>query len=492
MTSVYKHGTYGEFAPSSGGNATQTGTVAVYIGTAPVNLVRGWADAGVVNAPVLLTNLAAARRMIGYSKDWGSFTLSEAVKAHFDNVMGNAGPIIAINVLDPATHKAAAETTQALTFANGRATILSDTIILDTLVLADKVEGVDYAVDYDWTAGQVIITSIGDTKITGNINATYSVVDVTQIDQTSIIGGITAGGEYTGLGVVDLVYQETNRVPNLIVAPGWSTIPAVYEAMVKAGTNINGHWNAFVLADVPLSDTSAVDTIEKANAWAVDNGYISERSGIYWPKVLAADGTEYHLSTIAAWLSQTVDATHNGVPMESPSNKPIPIARLYFGENSTNRGFDQQRANDLNANGISTAVYYGGRWVLWGNHTAAYKFGAVADKRSNFATNVRMMMHILNSFHLDWAMSIDQPMTLALADTIRNREQEKADALVAVGALIGNPTVRFIESENSTAELSEGNFVWDFEGTPTPPFKSGTMRVGYTDAGYTSYFGEGE
>ena len=81
-------------------------------------------------------------------------------------------------------------------------------------------------------------------------------------------------------------------------------------------------------------------------------------------------------------------------------------------------------------------------------------------------------------------------MTRAMADTIKHREQEKADALVAQGALIGKPVVSFEEAENSTADLVEGNFVWGFEGTPTPPFKSGTLQVAYSDAGFSSYFGE--
>ena len=38
---TYKHGTYGEFAKSIAGAATQAGTIPVYVGTAPGNLIRG-------------------------------------------------------------------------------------------------------------------------------------------------------------------------------------------------------------------------------------------------------------------------------------------------------------------------------------------------------------------------------------------------------------------------------------------------------------------
>ena len=488
MATVYKHGAYGEFAQSIGGVAIQSGTTAVYVGTAPVNLIRGYASA--VNEPIRLTDFASVQRLMGYSPNWETFTLCEAFKLHFNNTAGNAGPIVAINVLDPATHKKAQATNVALSFVNKQATITSDTIILDTFAISDKVEGTDYTIDYNYTTGQVIIEDISADGMGATIQATYTEIDTTNIDEDVIIGGVTANGVYTGLGCVALVYQKMNLIPNLIVAPGWSENKAVYTAMVTAGTQINGHWDAFVLADLPLTDDDgAIDTIKKAIKWKADNGYTLERSKIYYPQFANVDGEVFHGSTLCAWKMLQVDADNDGIPMETPSNKSVPIAKQYFGE-SSNAGFDQQRANDLNASGISTAVYWGGQWVLWGGHTAAYEFGKVTDNRVVFDNNIRMMMYISNSFQQEWGVEIDAPMTLSLADTIKNREQEKADALVAIGALIGNPVVNFIESENPTSELVEGNFIWDFEGTPTPQFKSGTLRVAYTDEGFSSYYGE--
>ena len=121
-----------------------------------------------------------------------------------------------------------------------------------------------------------------------------------------------------------------------------------------------------------------------------------------------------------------------------------------------------------------------------------YKHGAVADNRSIFDVSIRMMMYTTNSFQSDWAFDIDTPMTRAKADTIKNREQEKADARAAMGAYIGAPVVRFDPAANTIGDLVEGDFVWDFEGTPTPPWKSGTLRVAYTTAGFDTYFGEVE
>lgn len=486
----YKHGTYGEFSQSVGGAVAETQSAFVYVGTAPVNLIRGFA--GAVNTPLLLRNYDGAKRLIGYAQDWLKFTLCEVVKLHFDNTSGNIGPVVVINVLDPAIHKADEPTTMQLQFVNGRASITSDTIILDTLVLSEKVEDVDFSVDYNFTKGQVQLKSIGEQPLSGAVTATFDTVDVGKLTELDIVGGVTAEGVYQGLGCVALVYPELGRIPSLIAAPGWSDRPKVYEAMLSAGQKINGHWDAFIYADLPLvkEDSQKVDTIEAAMTWQTDNGYTNERSKVFWPQMQDTAGRVYHLSALAAWQTMTVDATHGDVPMESPSNKAVPVARQYFGADSRNRGFDQQRGNELNAAGITTAVYWGGEWVLWGPHTAAYRYGSVADLRTVFDNTIRMMLYVTNRFQTEHALTIDRPMTRAMADSIKNREQEKADALVALGAFIGKPVVEFRETDNSTTELAEGNFVWRFEGTPTPPFKSGTLKVAYSSAGFDSYFGE--
>lgn len=486
--SVYKHGTYGEFVSSVGKVAAQSGTIPVYVGVAPVNLIRGYANS--VNTPVKLADIDAVKRHMGYSSNWSNFDLCEAFALHFDNEAGNIGPIVAINVLDPAKHKKSTQTTQSLSFVNGSATIISDTIILDTLVLADKVEGTDFSISYDFTKGQVIINSIGE-DITGTVQATFTEVDPSAVVEADIIGDSTDGGVYSGLGCVGMVYQTLDLVPNLLLCPGWSTKPTVYKAMLKAAAKINGHWDAVVYADIPVLDgEDKVDTIDTAKEWKTENGYTSEFSKVFWPMAKDNSGNLYHAAVLCAWRTLMVDATHAGVPMESPSNKTVPVAAQYFGAESTNRGFDQQRGNTLNADGITTIVYWGGSWVLWGPHTAAYKHGANGDNRSIFDVSVRMMAHVSNSFQREHALTIDAPMTRALADTIKNREQEKLDAWAAMGAFIGEPVVEFTETANSSAELVEGNFVWGTKGTPTPPFKSGTLKVAYTTAGFDTYFGE--
>ena len=491
----YQHGAYGQIGDDKVKSAVQVDTVVAYIGTAPINLVFGSKEKGLVNTPIKLENMPKTQATVGYSDNWDKFTLCEAFDCHFANTIENVGPIYIINVLDPAAHQKDTKTTVELTFKNGRAEYASDTIILDTFALADKVLGADYSIDYNYTKGTVVIESLNDEDpLTGALAASFSEVDPAQVTKADIIGTVTAGGKRTGLQALYKLYTMHNAVLNLLAAPFWSEDPDVYKAMIAIVQKLNGHWDGFVNADLPLYDkktSKAIDTIAKAEEWAEANGYTSGFSKVYWPQVKYGDRV-YHLSTHATATMQWVDNSHDGIPMESPSNKEIMCTAQYFGKDSENEGFDKQDGNELNSKGITTAVFWGGLWVLWGPHTAYFEYGSDGVARYIFEVNIRMLMHITNGFQRRHGTQIDGPMDLNLQQSILIDEQEELDSLKGRGALIGDPVIEFLETANPTSDLMNGDFVWDVSATPTPPFKSGTARVSYTDEGFAAYFGGGE
>jgi len=488
---AYKHGIYGEVGKSIVADAPQSETVAVYFGTAPVNLVRGYADAGIINNPVRLRNMRDVQEKIGNSPDWAKYTLCEAFTQHFENTIGNIGPIYAVNVLDPDKHRNDEATIRQLTFVRKRAEFASDTIILDTFAIEGKAEGVDYILSYNYLNGTVVVTDLTGAMTT--VSSSFYEVDASLIKPEDIIGEATDNGEYSGIKALLLLYQNENVVANLLAAPGWSHIPEVYNALVSISQRINGHWNAFVNADIPIVDGNVkIDTIDKALEWQTNNSYTSEFSKVYWPQVKDNNGRTFHLSCVATATMMKVDFSNNLIPFESPSNKPIMAVSQYFGENSPNRGLDQQTMNRLNEKGITTAVFWGGRWVLWGPHTAVFSFESGNDIRANYDVNIRMLFYITNNFQLEHGTRIDTPMSQQLIESIINIEQAKLDSLVSVGALIGDPTVKFLEAQNPRSDLVNGDFVWDIAVTATPPFKSGTVRVVYTDEGFAGFFGGGE
>ena len=486
---AYLHGAYGEITDSKVTNATQADVVAAYIGIAPINLIRRYAERNLVNMPIKVANMSDAQSTLGYSENWKDFTLCEAFAEHFDNTVENVGPIYVVNVLDPATHKKAEKTSKELSFTNQRAEFESSDIILDTFAIADKVEGVDYSLEYNFAKGAVVVTLLKDAD-NAKLQCSYDTVDASAVETADIIGETTEDGEYTGLHAMKLLYQNHNAVLNLLAAPGWSHIPEVYKAMVNTVQKLNGHWDGFVVADIPLEDAdgAAVDTIAKAIEWKEANGYTSERSKVCWPMVKDGSGRVFHASTVAQATMLRVDLSHDAIPFESPSNKEIMATAQFFGEESKNKGFDQHTANNLNEKGITTICFWGGQWVLWGSHTAAYAYNGNTDARAIFDVNIRMLMHITNGFQLRHGTEIDSPMSPQDKDAILNEEREQLDTLVGIGALIGTPSVEFVESANPVSDMMNGDFVWDFSATPTPPFKSGKARVSYTDEGFAAFF----
>lgn len=490
----YKHGAYGERTASQVKSTKQAEENAVYFGTAPINLIRGYDDADLVNVPVRLRNLGDAQAKVGYSDSWDSFTLCEAIDYHFNNTNGNVGPIYIVNVLDPDTHRKSQATTKAVAFSNGSGSFVSDTVILDTIAIEDKTEGVDYSIEYDFNSSTVTIKSlIENDQLTGTVNVTFFEVDLSVITENTIIGQHTAAGIYTGIAAVALLYMRENAVPNILAAPGWSEKPAVYRALCSAAQKINGHWDAFVNADIPLSykqsgTTYKVETIAQAIAWKTNNAYTSPISKVAWPMAQNGDKV-YHLSTIMTAKMLEVDLEHDCIPFESCSNKDIMATDQYFGD-SENQGFDQTEANDLNEKGITTLCYWDGAFKLWGPHTAGFIYNGSMDASAIFETNMRMLMYITNGFQLRNGTKIDTPMTPNDRDSIVVSEQAELDALTGVGALIGTPEVLFLENENPESNMINGDFVWHIMATPTPPLKSATAKVTYTDEGFSSFFGE--
>lgn len=484
---MYKYGVYGEIGADIINGVSRASTVAVYFGTAPVNLLQDYS--GKVNEPIRISNMNEARQLLGgqfsSSDKWTKYTLCEAIEAHFNNRIGNVGPIYVINVLDPATHQGEEETVQ-LTFANKKATVTADDIIISTFAIEGKVLGTDYTLSYDTGKGVLTVTDIGTTPMT-SIQASYTPVDFDSIDADVVIGGKDTSGATTGIAALGKVYRKYNAVPTYLAAPGWTETPAVYNALVSASQLINDHWYAFVFADIPVT----ADTIDEAIEWKATNDYTSGASKVFWPKA-EDNGTVYHLSTLALVEKMRVDISHNNVPFETCANKSIPASGLYISAGSAVVGFDRPDANLLAVAGITTGIFWEGDWRIWGDHTAAFVDGGSYQAREIFDTNMLMLYYIVNSFQRDWGSTIDQPMTVALRDTILNREQAKLDALVAVGALIGSPTVEVVDGSTSaegTDRLLAG-FEWQIATTVTPPLKSATMTVSYTDAGYAVLYGE--
>ena len=500
MATDYQYGTQAKLGESVVKASKSLGRICTAIGTAPVNLVRGYKEKGLVNSPIKLT-AASAKQTIGYSKNWASFTLSEVIGAFFANTKGNVEPLYAINILDPDKHRKEEATTKTLTFVNGQASFLSDTIILDTFAIAEKAEGVDYKLDYDYNKGAVIVDSNNaPVKLNGTLECSFSEVDLSFMDgdQTAaetLIGGTTSEGVRTGLDALEEVYNKYYVVTNYLIAPGFTHIPSVRNAMAAKVQKFNDMWDAVFYSDIPTDENAenVISTREKAIAWKNENNYKSEREKTFWPKVRDSENKVYHLSTLYAVEQLRVDQTHNCVPFETAANKSVDlVAAPYISAEIAPAGFTRGEANQLTQNGITTVIPWEGVYNLWGHHTSAYAYGGSYDARAVFDTSINMLLYLMNSFTKEHAAEIDKPMKLSLKQDIEDMENKKLRELVAVGALLedvdgASPTFRFEASNNPDGDILEGYFRWDLGATPTPPFASGTAIVSFTDAGFSAY-----
>lgn len=484
MANSYLHGAYGTIGATQAQNALQAGTVAAYFGTAPIHLVRGFADKNLVNRPVKLTNFAQATAAIGHSEDWQKFTLCEVVTAHFNNpTTGAIGPIYVFNVFDPAKHRQSQQTTQSLTFTNGSATFADSDIILDTFAIADKAEGVDYSLAYNPATATVTVRDLKNSMET--VQATYYKADLQAVTAADVVGAANPNtGEYSGIAALPLLYTQEAQVATILAAPGWSHTPAVRNALVAATQKMNGKFYAFAYTDI---EADAAEDFESVISNKDTNGYNSKFEKPCWPQVIDNTGAVFHLSTLTAASQQAVDFENNSIPGETCSNRRIHGVRQYF-RNAARAGFDKEAANALNEHGITTCVPENGALVVWGGHTGAYKYGATTDAVEIFDTNVRMLGYIVNSFVREWGADIDRPMTLQKRDEIINREQDKLNALVSAGFLIGSPVITFTAEENPTTDILNGDFHFSHIATVTPQMKSVSATVSFTDAGFNTYF----
>ena len=128
----YIHGAYGQIKAVGARVSSKSKSIMVYVGTAPVHTVEDGAKN--VNVPILINNIAEARKYLGYSDNWGDFTLCEAMHVHLENK--GVGPLVFINVLDPTKHKSSESGSISKTPENGRITIpAAENIILDSVVV---------------------------------------------------------------------------------------------------------------------------------------------------------------------------------------------------------------------------------------------------------------------------------------------------------------------------------------------------------------------
>lgn len=433
---------------------TSDGCLQCVIGTAPVNLAADPYDT--VNKPFMFQNKAAAIAALGYSEDFAKYTLCQSMYATFD-VFGVA-PIVMINVLDPNTH-VKAQLSKTYTVTDGKFKIDETGILLDKLAIASADGETTYKADRDYVASfnsdgtvTVAIVSSGQAAEAATLKATFVQIDPSAVTYQDVIGSYNATTKKkTGMELIGRVYPKFGVVPSLLLAPGWSHIPAVNLALNAKAQLISSLFTAKVVSDL---DTSAgkADSMENVKEYKDNNAYSGRDTIAMWPLVGVGDYKYYYSAQMAAHL-QYLAAQNGGVPSRSPSNKDIKITGLYTAD-GTEVILEMDEANDyLNACGVVGAINVNG-WKAWGNNTAVYP--SSTDPIDRWINIVTIFDYIENNFKLSFFQNVDDLTNYRLIDEVVSGFNMQLNGLQGSDDIAGGEIV-FNHDENPISEILNGH-----------------------------------
>lgn len=481
----YKHGVYGVAEDTFEPTVLAQSTVPAYIGSAPIHRI-GKDSAEYIKKPFLVSSLREAKQMGLYSDDWATYSLCEAIHAHFMNGDKNYSPIILINLLNPESDLAAKATEVDVTMKKvGKKFVgyINDTkcTIANIALTVDEGTGATIGTPTYSYNGDTVIVEADVTFSSGKEATTAFTAKATYKQIEFDLGDVETADFDAAIESLDYAEQNIGVVPNILVAPVLSEKPEFHALMIqKAIDKIAGKWNFVCLTDIP----SSIETYEAAKTWKDTNAYESKFEKVYWP-ALAYGNKVYHGSTIGAYMMQKIDAENGDVPYISTSNKVLFCDRAVA--NGKTLQISEIKANELNEVGITTVNVINRGLRLWGSHMANYNHanvGGIAPE-DRFDASVRMSMFILNYLQKQYINEIDTSFTRKDIDGIVNGIQTWLDSLVNDGMLL-YATVAFNEESNSDEALANGDFVFDLMVTYSAIAKSITFKLKYTNAGLST------
>ena len=454
-------------------NVAESG-IPFIVGIAPVHSA---ADPAAAGTPVLITSWTEAVEKLGYfsSAKWGTYTLCEAMFTQFQ--LYGAGPVIFLNLLDPATHKSAVAAT-AKTVSNHRVSLPGDAIVDSDLSVKynnnDLTKGTDFEAFYSGNYLRIELLSTGSAYAATSLTIGYNKISTT---------GINAAAVATAFEKVELCLTTLGVMPDMLLAPGFSHSSTVAAAMAAKAASINGMFKAVALVDI---DSSSATTYSAAVTQKSTDNLTDDFQIACWP--MCKLGTNlFHLSCHIAGVMCSTDAGNEGIPYESPSNKRIQIDSLYLADGTTEVLLTKTQADTLNAAGIMTAINFINGWVAWGNYMACYPDNT--DVKDYFIPNRRMFNWVANTEVMTFWGEIDRPMTRRLVDSILNSVEIWMSGLVASEYLLG-ARVEFIEDENPDTNLAAGKIKLHNYLTPPGPMQELDFVLEYDASYITEAFSE--
>lgn len=478
---TYKHGVYvREQATSLLTPVRGTSGLQVIFGTAPVAFAE---DLSTCLEPKLCYTYEEAVKALGYSDDWGSYTLCQSMDACFR--VHNVAPVVFVNVYDPTksgnstavaqaempvyNHKCVISATAVSQQAAGTTPVygvIPSTVVVKASTSGDAlVLGTDYTLSQD-SGGYTTITLLSDGSAYSatSLYVACSVMKPSAVTKTDIIGGYDSGtGKRTGLELVHEIYPRFGLTPGLLLAPGWSDTAEVVAALEARCEGISGVYQCEAIADVPTSgsNAAAVYTAVKTakDALGMDNPHLIA----CWPK--AAVGSKiYCLSALLGALCAQTDAENGDVPARSPSNLSLGATRMCLADGSE-VVLTQDQANLVNSFGVVTGLAHGSI-RSWGNRTACYP--ETTDPKDMWINARRLFTWLSNTLILTYFQKVDDIMNFRLIESIVDSFNVAGNSYVANG-YCAVCKARYDADDNPTTELLDGHITFRIDFAPYTP-----------------------
>ncbi|MHB0819841.1 phage tail sheath protein [Stutzerimonas stutzeri] len=281
---------------------------------------------------------------------------------------------------------------------------------------------------------------------------------------SNIIGGVTAGGQYTGMKALLAAEAQLGVKPRILGVPGLDNLAVTTELVATAEK-----LRAFAYANAHNCETVS-------DAIAYRDGFGARELMLIWPDFVNWDTTtnaDAPASAVARALGLRAKLDQQVGWHKTLSNVPVNgVSGL-----SKDIYWDLQNpatdAGLLNANEVTTLIRREG-FRFWGSRTCS------ADPLfafENYTRTAQVLADTMAEAHF-WA--VDKPMHASLVRDIVEGINAKFRELIRGGYLIGGECW-FDEAANDKDTLKAGKLFLDYDYTPVPPLEDLMLRQRITD-----------
>ncbi len=281
---------------------------------------------------------------------------------------------------------------------------------------------------------------------------------------SNIIGGVTAGGQYTGMKALLAAEAQLGVKPRILGVPGLDNLAVTTELAATAEK-----LRAFAYANA-----YGCETVSEAIAYR--DGFGARELMLIWPDFVnwdTATNADAPAAAVARALGLRAKLDQQVGWHKTLSNVPVNgVSGL-----SKDIYWDLQNpatdAGLLNANEVTTLIRREG-FRFWGSRTCS------ADPLfafENYTRTAQVLADTMAEAHF-WA--VDKPMHASLVRDIVEGINAKFRELIRGGYLIGGECW-FDEAANDKDTLKAGKLFLDYDYTPVPPLEDLMLRQRITD-----------